>query len=123
MKQLLEKPDETTKDTKQHKTKQERQQHQFREGTSEMRILSLGHINDKPVTKVLLRPLTGRKHQLRLHSLLLDHPIVGDDMYGACEKTERKILHAFFLSVPIQKEYLKNCKEKRSIIAQTQDPF
>jgi 23S rRNA-/tRNA-specific pseudouridylate synthase len=36
----------------------------------------------QPVTKVLFRPLTGRRHQLRIHSLCLGHPIVGDFTYN-----------------------------------------
>ena len=36
-------------------------------------------------TMVLLRPLTGRTHQLRVHLSWLGWPIVGDDVYGLSE--------------------------------------
>ena len=35
-----------------------------------------------PVTKVLLKPISGRRHQLRVHLDYLGHPIVGDFTYG-----------------------------------------
>lgn len=35
-----------------------------------------------PVTKVRFLPRTGRRHQLRVHSLCLGHPIVGDFTYN-----------------------------------------
>ncbi|KAL7682021.1 putative pseudouridine synthase, RsuA/RluB/C/D/E/F, High mobility group box domain superfamily [Plasmopara halstedii] len=58
----------------------------------------LGHsmYNGEPVTKVLLRPLNGRRHQLRLH--LADHgfPIAGDVTYGSQEdEAPRMMLHAW----------------------------
>jgi 23S rRNA-/tRNA-specific pseudouridylate synthase len=34
------------------------------------------------VTKLRLRPLTGRRHQLRVHCLCMGHTIVGDYTYG-----------------------------------------
>jgi tRNA pseudouridine32 synthase/23S rRNA pseudouridine746 synthase len=53
---------------------------------------------DKPVaTKVLFTPLTGRTHQLRIHSQAIGHPILGCDLYGT-EVTQkmasRLMLHA-----------------------------
>jgi tRNA pseudouridine32 synthase/23S rRNA pseudouridine746 synthase len=54
---------------------------------------------DQPVaTKVLFTPLTGRTHQLRIHSQAIGHPILGCDLYGT-EATQkmapRLMLHAF----------------------------
>lgn len=44
-------------------------------------------------------PLTGRMHQLRLHSQLLDCPIVGDVKYGG-PKYQRMLLHALRITLP-----------------------
>lgn len=49
------------------------------------------------VTRVKFIPLTGRTHQLRLacaDSHGFGVPIVGDTLYGKCEKGERLMLHA-----------------------------
>ena len=48
-------------------------------------------------TKVLFTPITGRSHQLRIHSREMGHPIIGCDMYAtreAYEMGERLMLHA-----------------------------
>lgn len=48
-------------------------------------------------TKVELKPITGRTHQLRVHMWLLGHPILGDKFYnkgGSDLKAERLLLHA-----------------------------
>lgn len=36
-----------------------------------------------PVSRVRYHPVTGRTHQLRLHSLAIQHPILGCDLYRA----------------------------------------
>ena len=46
-------------------------------------------------TLLELRPLTGRKHQLRRHCAMANCPIIGDDRYGtAVEGLNRILLHA-----------------------------
>lgn len=55
----------------------------------------------RPATRVLLRPTTGRTHQLRLHFKAIHHPILGCDMYAhdeALNMSERLLLHARSLS-------------------------
>jgi hypothetical protein len=43
---------------------------------------SMSHPQGMDVTKVRLLPRTGRRHQLRVHSMCLGHPIVGDFTYN-----------------------------------------
>lgn len=48
-------------------------------------------------TRVLLHPITGRSHQLRLHLQAMGHPILGCEFYGDAEtlnKAPRLLLHA-----------------------------
>lgn len=54
---------------------------------------------DYPVSRVTYRPLTGRTHQLRIHSQQFGHPIIGCDLYSSVdgsttEAAERLMLHA-----------------------------
>ncbi len=66
-------------------------------GTTEWRRLSVEKRSDGSfVTRVRFTPLTGRTHQLRLHSAHpkgLGHPILGDRLYGSGMR-ERLYLHA-----------------------------
>ena len=51
-------------------------------------------------TRVELKPLTGRSHQLRVHMNFLGHPILGDNLYAhddALAASERLCLHAHVL--------------------------
>lgn len=52
-------------------------------------------------TRVLLTPLTGRSHQLRVHMLALGHPILGDQIYApeTSRRYPRLMLHASTLSL------------------------
>ena len=50
--------------------------------------------NDGSV-RLLLKPETGRTHQLRVHCAAMGHPIIGDGLYGNDEERQpRMLLHA-----------------------------
>ena len=52
-------------------------------------------------SRLLLTPVTGRSHQLRLHLQAIGHPILGDTLYGSqavIAKAERLLLHACSIS-------------------------
>jgi len=52
-------------------------------------------------TLVLFKPITGRTHQLRIHSLYFGHPILGCDLYHnqhSQQNADRLMLHASKLS-------------------------
>ncbi|CAA2107337.1 RluA family pseudouridine synthase [Variovorax paradoxus] len=62
-------------------------------------------------THVLLEPLTGRSHQLRVHLLSIGHPILGDALYGdeaLQARAPRLLLHASELGFvhPVTQEAL-----------------
>lgn len=53
-------------------------------------------------TKIKLKPITGRSHQLRLHCYQLGHPILGCHLYcknDSEKKAPRLLLHAESLSI------------------------
>lgn len=55
-----------------------------------------------PATRVLLSPLTGRTHQLRLHMAATGHAILGDALYACGEAlaaSPRLLLHAAALEM------------------------
>lgn len=61
--------------------------------------LSVERRNGKLCTRVLFFPHTGRTHQLRVHAASgLNHPILGDNLYGRKEEGERLSLHASSIS-------------------------
>jgi tRNA pseudouridine32 synthase/23S rRNA pseudouridine746 synthase len=48
-------------------------------------------------TRVVLEPVTGRSHQLRVHMKAIGHPILGDALYAPnhiAAKSMRLLLHA-----------------------------
>jgi tRNA pseudouridine32 synthase / 23S rRNA pseudouridine746 synthase len=67
-------------------------------------VISRSQQTQHPTTRVLLRPRTGRTHQLRVHMMALGHAIVGDTLYGAAAhqavpEHHRMYLHAQQLSL------------------------
>ncbi|XP_038619121.1 RNA pseudouridylate synthase domain-containing protein 1 isoform X1 [Tachyglossus aculeatus] len=76
---------------------------------TELWVLEHGTYGGEPVTKVLLQPLTGRTHQLRVHCSASGHPIVGDLTYGLGRDGVpfRMMLHALHLRIPTGPELVE----------------
>lgn len=88
-----------------------------KEAITSYNILGYEDKNGKQVTRLELFPSTGRTHQLRVHcahSLGLNAPIIGDELYG--NKAERLYLHAEMIEFnhPIT---------KNKIIIEVKEPF
>lgn len=61
------------------------------------RLRVLQHNPTEHTTRLELEPVTGRSHQLRVHLQALQHPILGDALYGtpaSQAKAGRLLLHA-----------------------------
>ena len=52
---------------------------------------------NKDTTRVCFWPSTGRSHQLRMHSIYIEHPICGDLFYIGDDGYKRLMLHASYL--------------------------
>nr|CAD7576398.1 unnamed protein product [Timema californicum] len=87
-----------------------------RPAQTRMLILQRGLFDNYPATKVILRPITGRRHQLRVHCAHIGHTIVGDYTYSNRKDTlpYRTFLHSYRLVLPNNVELLD---------FQTLDPF
>mgnify|MGYP006154041257 CR=1 FL=1 len=61
-------------------------------------------IGDEAFTRLELKPVTGRSHQLRVHLMSIGHAILGDPLYGPPPRpvggAPRLMLHAETLSLP-----------------------
>jgi hypothetical protein len=53
-----------------------------------------------PVALVTARPLTGRRHQIRLHAAASGTPVLGDCAYSPDQDSFRMMLHAWTLVLP-----------------------
>jgi len=49
---------------------------------------------DLEMSRVVLAPVSGRTHQLRLHMAAIGHPVLGDALYGDASSATRLLLHA-----------------------------
>lgn len=66
-----------------------------RQSVTEFTVVSRDEVAQ--TSRVLLHPITGRSHQLRLHMLAIGHPILGCEFYAdeiALKKSARLLLHA-----------------------------
>ena len=65
---------------------------------------------------MLLQPVTGRRHQLRVHLDYLGYPIVGDTIYGIEDyDTYRTMLHSYKIKIKLE--------TSKIIEAKALDPF
>ncbi len=72
------------------------------------RVVSTGEVFGQPISRVAFEPLTGRTHQLRVHSLAIGHPLLGDRLYHAPDSAalsarlglSSQLLHAERLCFP-----------------------
>ena len=85
--------------------------------TTRCRVLQRCAYLGQPCTKVALTPVTGRRHQLRVHMRHVGHPLVGDATYddSPTAAAPRMMLHARSLVVPLG--------DAERLVAETPDPF
>ncbi|CAH1153681.1 unnamed protein product [Phaedon cochleariae] len=71
-------------------------------------VLEEGLYDCYPATKILIRPVTGRRHQIRVHCSYLGHTIIGDYTYSNRKDVSpfRMYLHAFRLVLPLSLEHI-----------------
>ncbi|NLE01318.1 MAG: RluA family pseudouridine synthase [Fibrobacter sp.] len=55
-------------------------------GKEAITIVKSVHRLGESFAELLLQPLTGRTHQIRIHCAAIGHPIVGDKLYGLSEE-------------------------------------
>lgn len=84
-----------------------------KESKTIVHVLERGYFQSLPVTHVVLYPLTGRKHQLRVQLASIGHAILGDDKYDLefkesdtfhplyTECQYRTMLHALEIEIPL----------------------
>jgi len=72
-----------------------------REAITEWKV-SRRHRNHN-YTRIILRPKTGRGHQLRLHMAHMGHSVLGDELHGKIN-APRLCLHAELMSLLVQHE-------------------
>jgi len=67
-----------------------------KQAQTQWRLLRFENHSTGRLSRLLLRPVTGRTHQLRVHCMVLGHPIVGDRLYNNSghDSTGRMMLHA-----------------------------
>ena len=88
-----------------------------KDAQTEVKVIAHGSFMGKPVTKVLLLPRTGRRHQLRVHMAYVGNPIVGDFTYCGDSEAPRIMLHAWTLDLPLPAKW----GGARTFVAE--DPF
>ncbi len=69
------------------------------------------------IALVEARPRTGRTHQIRVHLAAIQHPILGDHVYGRKDDVPRQMLHARELTLTLPSGI------KKTFVSQLPDDF
>ncbi|WP_205091504.1 RluA family pseudouridine synthase [Thalassobacillus pellis] len=75
-----------------HHSKRRRVSPRGQQATTEYEVLR--YVASEDVSLVKLQLQTGRTHQIRVHMSYLNHPVVGDELYGSKTILPRHALHA-----------------------------
>mmetsp|Transcript_962 Transcript_962/g.1201 ORF Transcript_962/g.1201 Transcript_962/m.1201 type:complete len:376 (-) Transcript_962:147-1274(-) len=73
-----------------------------RASMTRIQVVESGFFQGNKVTKLRLYPLTGRRHQLRIHCMTAGYPIVGDATYSGDLESPRMMLHAQSIELPFE---------------------
>ena len=69
------------------------------------------------ISVLLVTPITGRTHQIRVHMAHIGHPIIGDDLYGKpSDFISRQALHAYRLKIDEIGEFEAKLPEDMKIL-------
>jgi 23S rRNA-/tRNA-specific pseudouridylate synthase len=71
-----------------------------------VQVVQHAYMDGRPVTRLILKPRSGRRHQLRIHLQSVGHTIVGDVAYGSTLSSARMCLHAWALALPLASSQL-----------------
>ncbi len=85
---------------------------------TKVKLLEYGTYKGKDCTKVLIQPVSGKRHQIRVHLKHAGYPIVGDLTYGIDDfDSYRTMLHSYKLVLKI------NTKQRMFLKGKASDPF
>ena len=81
-----------------------------KESSTQISVLKRGYFLSRKATLIIAKPITGRRHQIRLHLASIHHPIISDYLYeqdGGYEysNTFRTFLHAWKIHVKLEEKY------------------
>lgn len=66
---------------------------------------------DGNISVIMVRLITGKTHQIRLHMASTGHPLLGDMKYGNGKQASRQMLHAYRITFPDGKCYTADIPE------------
>lgn len=92
----------------------------WEKASTRVRVLNYGTYKGRECTKVSIRPLTGKRHQIRVHLAHIGHGVVGDLVYSGDADFDayRTMLHSYRLDIDMSFK-----KKGLFIKSQATDPF